>query len=1283
MTLIPMKRLLVVSALAGVTVAQAAVRVKANNTTALNVGSSWVGGVRPYSADMAQWDSTVTGANTVNLGENMSLRGVTIANPGGNVEIGGANTLTLGGEGLIMRPVGVTADLTFTCSELSLLVYAGQIWDIASGRIVTVNPAAFTRSTGSSIGFVGGGTVTGAAFANDATGIMGAWARTGAGTSTRYATVSGGTIVPYTDGTAAATPANVTDTTGAVNYDLAGIGAFGAGTSFHTLRYTGAGGTVSGAFSADGLLNAGSGTLTFSGAATIGASKELVLTSPDSTRKIAVSGTIADNPGGASGITVAGGGQVDLYASNTYNGRTVIGAGRIYMTHPNALGTTNGNTVIHVIGSSVTGGILHVAGNITVAEPLTFVGPGDGAPWNSALYSNAGTNSLTGPITIETTGCRLTAGGNGTGLNLYGPITRTSSSSTLIIGAGGAGGVVNVYSPINNNGGAFTTHNGPGLIRLFSATNNVGTLNVQTYHTVQLQVSQPFVTSCALQVGGGNTTAGDQARGIFDLNGFSAVFNDFRGDGAPSEPPTLRVVTNSSPSLSVLTFGNSNGGGTYNGHIDGNIALVKNGTGTSTLCGPNRHTAGTTVNGGVLVLSNAVNHGALTVNGGTFRFPPALTVNGALAGTGGTIDTLATGNPLTVIQAENSTFSGAVIGAGSLNKAGAGTLTLSGNNTYSGGTTVNEGLLVFGQRSARPASGSVAVAAGAGLGLGVGTNTATYFSTADVDSLWAGALSGVTLDADSLVGIDTSAGDITYATSQSTRGLVKSGNNTLTLSGVNTYAGGTVVRQGVLSIAATSALPGWDTAGAYDVWSGAALAVQNSISDADIATILATGNFASGACIGFDTLGSNRTYAEVIANTANGALGVYKVGTNTLTLTAANTYDGNTVVNGGILVVKNNNALGSTNGYTLVNRVGGSPPLYTDSTGQVRLDGSAGDLTLDENFILNGAEQYGYWGALRSMSGNNTINGWIKLGAVGARIGNNSGTLTLTGPITRELPSYNPMLVLNPSGMLIISNRIDLGAGGLNFHSGGTVWLCSTGNVWTGYSQIQYGCNLRLGANNALPTGIKQTFGNTGTPPGNGRLDLYGFNQTIGGLIQYGNDASFPNNLIRNMQAGAPSVLTVSQAAGVSDFFSGRIIENVSLVMAGAPTSTLTLGGTNALTGSVTVNGGTLALSPTGTLGVACTNITVAAGTLALQNSDALSDAATLAVAGGGAAKVNLASGVVETVAYLLIDGELQRPGTYGSTGSSATYKDNVCFAGTGILNVLHGKNTGTLIGIR
>ncbi|HET6408147.1 MAG TPA: hypothetical protein VFG14_09725, partial [Chthoniobacteraceae bacterium] len=71
--------------------------VKANNTDNLNLGSSWVGGVAPGAADLALWDATVVGPNTTILGANLNWSGVSIANPGGAVTIGGTHRLTLSG----------------------------------------------------------------------------------------------------------------------------------------------------------------------------------------------------------------------------------------------------------------------------------------------------------------------------------------------------------------------------------------------------------------------------------------------------------------------------------------------------------------------------------------------------------------------------------------------------------------------------------------------------------------------------------------------------------------------------------------------------------------------------------------------------------------------------------------------------------------------------------------------------------------------------------------------------------------------------------------------------------------------------------------------------------------------------------------------------------------------------------------------------------------------------------------------------------------------------------
>ena len=76
----------------------AATIVKANNTTSLSVGTSWVGGVAPGVLDVAQWDATMTGSNTTTLGGGFSLGEISLLNPGGPVTINAdGNTLGLYG----------------------------------------------------------------------------------------------------------------------------------------------------------------------------------------------------------------------------------------------------------------------------------------------------------------------------------------------------------------------------------------------------------------------------------------------------------------------------------------------------------------------------------------------------------------------------------------------------------------------------------------------------------------------------------------------------------------------------------------------------------------------------------------------------------------------------------------------------------------------------------------------------------------------------------------------------------------------------------------------------------------------------------------------------------------------------------------------------------------------------------------------------------------------------------------------------------------------------------
>jgi hypothetical protein len=79
---------------------RAATLSKADNTNDLNLATSWSGSVVPGANDIAQWDSTVTAANSTLVGANLSFAGVKVTNPGGAVTFGAGNTITVGTSGI-------------------------------------------------------------------------------------------------------------------------------------------------------------------------------------------------------------------------------------------------------------------------------------------------------------------------------------------------------------------------------------------------------------------------------------------------------------------------------------------------------------------------------------------------------------------------------------------------------------------------------------------------------------------------------------------------------------------------------------------------------------------------------------------------------------------------------------------------------------------------------------------------------------------------------------------------------------------------------------------------------------------------------------------------------------------------------------------------------------------------------------------------------------------------------------------------------------------------------
>ncbi|NCW28639.1 MAG: hypothetical protein EBV83_10200, partial [Verrucomicrobia bacterium] len=153
--------------------------------------------------------------------------------------------------------------------------------------------------------------------------------------------------------------------------------------------------------------------------------------------------------------------------------------------------------------------------------------------------------------------------------------------------------------------------------------------------------------------------------------------------------------------------------GTVETVLAGTAALVKSGSGTVTLNTANSYVGGTTVNGGTLLLGatdRLADAGVLNIAGGVFNLGGynetvgVVTLNGGLISNG-----ILTGSAYSVLSGEVSAL---LAGSGALTKTSVGLVTLTANNSYSGGTTVSAGTLALGVTNALLGSGSVTLNGG-------------------------------------------------------------------------------------------------------------------------------------------------------------------------------------------------------------------------------------------------------------------------------------------------------------------------------------------------------------------------------------------------------------------------------------------------------------------------------------------------------------------------------------------------------------------------------------------
>ena len=1110
---------------------------------------------------------TVNGAVTQNSAGTFNLNGFATSfgslAGSGTVDLG-AGTLTVGGNGTSTSFDGAingtgglikTGAGTFTLAGTN--GYTGQT-RIDEGTLATTASGVIAGQVRNSGTFNNSGTVNGSVV--------------NLATLTSSGTISGGlTQFAGATGTVSGTLNGFVNNAGTltVNGNLASndfgqITGMGQVTVQSGARWSGLLGFTNLSTNAAGLSIAGtldvSGIfVTQSGATTVIASGG-TLTAQNSTNL----GTVTNNGTVNTDVTNGSGNIVGTIVNNgTWNGTLSQGLGSV----TNA-GRWNGNFLLDVgaqitnsgtwdttslFGGAVRDGTFDNTGNLI---GLGFFVTGANARLN---------NGTTGTITLNAgQAFNIDAGGRIDNLGTASASANVNAGGILrnFAGASWTGAVTIQATGSVSNSGTITGNVGNmGTFASLGTVNGNLTNGALGLATLAGTLDGNISNSWRIQLVG--TTTGidlvtQMSTGVFELSGFDTTFTGLQGAGQ---------VMLGGGDLTVNAASNT----AFSGVISGNGSLIKSGTGTLTLAGANTYAGPTSLLGGTLAITNAgaLSNGALMMADGTTLRSGAANLTLANA-----IDITGTG---TIDSGTNQLFTlGGVISGGTLNQTGAGgsVLTLSGTNTYTGGTVLN-GAFTAVSRDANlgAANGAVTFNGGATL---VFANTAAFNSTRNF-------IGNSNINLQTIGTAPVTLGGVVSGAS----GLLKQGAGELILTNANTYQGGTGLFGGVLTVANSRALGTGQVTmfGGTTLRSGAAdLMLANNIDITGTGTI--------------DTAANAFTLSGVIG----GSGGFIKIGEGTLTLTGVNTYTGTTFVNAGTLVVGEDGVVAPPPAATVA-----PAPTLAAVTAQAI-----------EPAIAGGPAQTGR-GLL--VGGNGSLTG-------------GRTSVSLEPAATLAVVETAPVIAA-VAGEAPVAPQASIAA-----QSGMLAQAVIAGNVVNSATLINNGTILGMVINNAGasasnhgviegPVRNDGTLVSTGTLGGglmnNGQAQIEGvldgdvintgtitltditsgidfFEQAAGGVFDL---AGFDTTLGAIMGAGS---ITLGDARlttgtdGVGTVFGGVISGTGSLAKVG--TGRLVLTGANTYTGGTTISGGVLQLGNGGTTG-SIVGPVVNNGALVINRSDA------------------------------------------------------------------------------
>lgn len=416
-------------------------------------------------------------------------------------------------------------------------------------------------------------------------------------------------------------------------------------------------------------------------------------------------------------------------------------------------------------------------------------------------------------------------------------------------------------------------------------------------------------------------------------NGGLVYFADTDSSGNPVATSSVTVQAGGVTPTYVTFNNNSVAYALGGGAIGGNASMALLGSGTVTLNSANTFSGPTTINAGALVLGHslAVQNTTVSVNvnnGLQFAAGLGSATLGGLGGSGNLSLQDNAGSPAAIALTVggnngNSTYSGALSGSGSLVKTGTGILNLAGNNTFSGGTTVNQGTLQLSYNPNDDPTGTLV--AGSSLTIGTGAT--------------------VEMTVDDALGYHSSA---TASTNISGGTLTIDAGHHATLQGV-------ILTGGTLTAAGTGDFAGNGNSN-YIIDGNVTVAASANVSTISAPSILLRGTPAGGNTTGpvtFNVTSGGGTVDLLVSGTIGDhgeSEGLIKTGNGTMKVTGPLTYRGNTSISAGTLnVVSQQFTSGNVSiagGATLEETISSTSGSYTLGTSNINFTGN-GTLLFD------------------------------------------------------------------------------------------------------------------------------------------------------------------------------------------------------------------------------------------------------------------------------------------------------------------------------------------------